>query len=156
MKTTVICNFFKGPNDRILFTTFTKNLAHDIKNAIESLGSSKEVSRIEVMHLHGWVQQFLKKQNYAYKIAYYDDKSGKQLKKLWDQAMLKAPALGFENSFYREEWEQVVQYHGIDTAKVYGRVKRPGRGSRFSKRQRLEIWKVFAEYRTLLEENGIS
>ena len=146
---------FTGPNDRILFTTFTKNLAHDIKNAMENLGSPKEISKIEVMHLHGWVMQFLKKQNYGYTVAYFDDKSGRQLKELWEKALNKVPPLGLSDRFYREEWEQVVQYHGIDDAKLYGRIKRTGRGTQLSKKQRLAIWKVFEEYRNLLEEHNI-
>ena len=148
-------NVFTRQEERILFTTFTKNLAQDIKSAIEGLGEPEETSRIEVLHLHGWVQQFLKKQKYQYKIAYFGDKSGVGLDELWKQALLKTTDLVFSPQFYREEWEQVVQYHGIDSYVTYSRVKRTGRGSRLSRKQRFAIWKVFEEYRNLLEENGI-
>ena len=148
-------NVFTRQEERILFTTFTKNLAQDIKSAIESLGEPEETARIEVLHLHGWVQQFLKKQNYRYKVAYFGDKSGVGLDELWKQALLKATDPNFSAQFYREEWEQVVQYHGIDSYVAYSRVKRTGRGSRLSRRQRFAIWKVFEEYRNLLEDNGI-
>lgn len=146
---------FTNPNERILFTTFTKNLAHDIQTALQSLAEPDVLNRIEVIHLDGWVSQFLKRQNYQYKVAYYGDKSGTNLKKLWKDALLKGTDPSFSEGFYREEWEQVVQYHGIDSYQAYSRVRRTGRGSRLSKAQRFAVWQVFEEYRNLLEENSV-
>ena len=48
------------PEDRILFTTFARNLATDIENNLRSICSPEEMSRIEVTNLDRWVVRFLR------------------------------------------------------------------------------------------------
>ena len=56
---------FRGSGDRILFTTFTKNLATDIEQNLRKLCTDdKAWTRIEVRHLNGWVMNFLRTQGY--------------------------------------------------------------------------------------------
>src|SRR5690554_1759731 len=56
-----------APNDgKILFTTFTKNLASDIQQNLNKICSQDELARIEVQNLDAWVMNFLKKQGYDY------------------------------------------------------------------------------------------
>ena len=47
---------------RVLFTTFTRNLATDIRANLTKICSPEELQRIEVIHLDGWVMKFLKGQ----------------------------------------------------------------------------------------------
>lgn len=58
-------------------------------------------------------------------------------------------------SFYREEWERVVQPQEIDTVEQYMKASRLGRGVRLNRRSRREVWKVFEQYRALLNEHGL-
>jgi mRNA-degrading endonuclease RelE of RelBE toxin-antitoxin system len=59
-------------NDRILFTTFTKNLAADIKENLRKLCSSDIMKKIDVINLDAWVIQFLKKHGYNYTLIFQD------------------------------------------------------------------------------------
>ena len=43
--------------ERILFTTFTANLAADIKNSLRKICSLDEQRRIDVINLDAWVSQ---------------------------------------------------------------------------------------------------
>ena len=46
--------------ERILFTTFTRNLAADIENNLRAICTPEEMKRIEVINLDRWVQRFLR------------------------------------------------------------------------------------------------
>lgn len=136
--------------ERILFTTFTRNLAADIKENLSKLCPPEQMQRIEVVNLDRWVSDFLKKHGYRCKISY-----GDETKKWWMQALSKATLEGIPESFYREEWEQVILPQEIMDRKGYLKASRVGRGVRLDTPKRKEVWKVFEEYRALLDENDL-
>ena len=53
---------------KVLFTTFTKNLAIDIQNHLATICSSETLDRVEIINLDRWVQNFLRKQSYDYEL----------------------------------------------------------------------------------------
>lgn len=139
-----------GKHDRILFTTFTRNLAEDIKSNLKKICSPDVLNKIEVVNLDQWVSNYLKKHGYCYQIDY-----GKKTQKLWENALTIQPAdSGLSEGFYREEWEKTIQAHGIKTLEEYLAVSRVGRGTKINRKLRKEIWTVFEEYRTQLNENS--
>ncbi|MEN8166455.1 MAG: 3'-5' exonuclease [Pseudomonadota bacterium] len=133
---------------KILFTTFTRNLAMDIKENLSSICSADLMERIEVLNLDRWVSQFLRKRNYDYKIVYGNDNE------YWKRALDLAPdELGLPDAFYHEEWAKVIQPQSIEDVDQYKRASRLGRGTRLNRADRVKIWSVFSEYRTLLAAN---
>jgi hypothetical protein len=142
---------FPGDDDRLLFTTFTNNLARDIQENLRKMCPPAALRRIEVVHLDKWVADFLRRHGYQYKISYWPSPL---LKDLWEQAMVGRPS-GFTERFFREEWDYVVQPAGCSTFEEYKSVARAGRGVRLSRRQRKEIWPVFEDYRNLLDARGL-
>lgn len=144
-----------GARKRILFVTFTRNLAADIENNLRSICSPEEMERIEVTNLDRWVVAFLRRQGYNFQIAYDKDRD-EDARAAWDRAMaLRDPALEYADAFYAEEWKHVVQATGIGTEDEYLRVFRAGRGTRLGRSARARIWPVFAEYRARLKERRI-
>ncbi len=142
-------------DDRILFTTFTKNLARDIEENLKKLCSDQAMRRIEVKHLDQWVHQFLRNQGYDQKIEYYQEGSG-VLDELWQQALQVRPRdLDLPKSFYREEWERVIQTYACTNERDYLRARRKGRGTPLKRSARRKIWPVFKEYRNLLSDRGL-
>ena len=142
-------------DDRILFTTFTKNLARDIEENLKSLCSEKAMRRIEVRPIDAWVHDFLRTQGYEHSIKYYQEGSG-ILSELWSQAMeLRPTDVDLPRSFYREEWERVVQAMGCATKRDYLRARRKSRGQPLKRSVRRQIWPVFKEYRNLMSDRGI-
>ncbi|KQO61815.1 UvrD-helicase domain-containing protein [Methylobacterium sp. Leaf88] len=141
-------------NGRVLFTTFTSNLAADVRADLRNLCSADQMTRIEVTHLDGWVTDFLRKQGYAREILYAEDVRQKEA---WDHAILakgKDIGLGFE--FLRDEWRQVVQANGIKDLASYLRVQRAGRGTPIDRRTKERVWAIFAAYRARLDAEGLS
>lgn len=140
----------KAERGRILFATYTRNLAADIENNLRAICSPEEMEQIEVVNLDRWVNGFLRGQGYEFRIGYgYDRES-------WDRAMdLRDPSLTLPDAFYEEELEQVVLAGGVTTEDEYLRVPRVGRGTPLNRRARAKVWPVFAEYRVQLAERGI-
>jgi hypothetical protein len=142
---------FNGAGDRILFTTFTKNLAVDIEANLRSICSKEIMQRIRVVNIHAWVEEFLKSEGVETTIIY--DENATQ--EVWEAAYAIAPTeLGLPLSFYQEEWRDVVIAQSCQQLKDYLIAKRNGRGTRLSRPQRQNIWCVFEEYRNLLKEQG--
>lgn len=135
---------------RILFVTYTRNLAADIENNLRAICSPEEMERIEVVNLDRWVTAFLRGKGYEFRIAYKQDQQS------WDRAMDQRDTdLDFAEAFYAEEWTHVVQAAGIKTEEEYLRIFRAGRGTRLGRSVRARIWPVFAEYRAQLAEQRI-
>ena len=144
-------NVFTSDHDKILFTTFTRNLAADIKENLKKICPEKLMRRIEVINLDRWVSAFLKKNKYTYDIDY-----GDRTKSLWEKAITLAPnELGLPEKFYREEWERIIQPQSITSFQEYLKAPRVGRGTRLTRKHRKDIWTVFEEYRVLLNENNL-
>lgn len=142
-----------GDNERILFTTFTKSLINDIKQNLQKICSYDEIKKIEVIHLDAWCRNFLTSQNYKHETAY--DSKHNLRDRLWSKALEQLSSGAYSSDFLRDEWERVIQYHDIEDFADYARVPRTGRRGRLSRLQRKEIWAVFQEYRTLLNENQL-
>ena len=136
--------------ERILFTTFTRNLAADIENNLRAICTPEEMKRIEVINLDRWVQRLLRGRRYRFRLTF--DRDGDA----WREALAKKPAeLELSGRFYNDEWEQVIQANGVTTREEYLRVARTGRGVRLNRAARAEIWPVFEEYRAQLAERGV-
>lgn len=141
-------NLYTNSNDRILFTTFTVNLAADIKENLRKICRKEVLDRIKVVNLDKWVTNFLKNNSYEYDIEYNGAQSDE-----WSQAMDYYEGNDFDELFIRTEFEDVILEHNVQTLKQYMKTPRVGRGTRISRSQKDELWPVFVEYRRLLELN---
>jgi superfamily I DNA/RNA helicase len=144
-------NVFAKKEDRILFTTYTKNLAKDIARQLSVLCDEGTADRIEVTNLHQWAVAFLK----WHKIQVKLPKTSGQYQSLWEEATGGAGELIFPEAFYRDEWSQIIQANGILERDDYLRAKRTGRGTPLTRGQRLHVWVVLEKYRAVLDQNGI-
>lgn len=141
-------NVFTAENDQILVTTFTRNLATDIKANMQKLCSTDIMRRIEVINIDAWVARFLKQNGYDYQIVFEQ-----QLLSLWENALNLADAdLGLPEQFYKDEWNLVIQQQGITDLSSYLHANRTGRGRQLGRRDRPKVWTVFEEYRSQLND----
>lgn len=142
--------------EKLLFTTFTGNLAEDIKENLRKICNQELLDRMEVENLDAWVNRFLKRQNYPNRIVYRGGEGG-EYEACWDLAInLLNPSLKLPESFYLEEWERVVLPGNCQTLKGYLLASRLGRGVSLTRKQRAEIWPVFEEMRLQLSQKGLT
>ncbi len=143
-------DFFPDETDQILFTTFNRNLAGDIRRNLQTLCTDAELSRIEVTHIDSWANQLLKRLGYTV-IPIEGDEDKRE--ELWRHALVhKDESLELPDEFFRTEWETVIQEQGIHSAEEYLKARRTGAGTRLSRRGRLAARPVFERYRKLLSE----
>lgn len=140
------------PDERILFTTFSTNLASDIQASLKKLCSVEELRRIEVINLDAWVARFLSSQGFEYRISY----DLRELEGIWQDAIAEAGCnLDLEPSFYVDEWAQIILALDELTLENYVHAKRTGRGNRLRRKDRIAIWEVTDCYRRLMRERGV-
>lgn len=139
---------FTEPTDRVLVTTYTKNLARDITQNLKNL-CGEEYKRLEVAHLHDWAVKFMKTQGFEFDIA-----TDAETTACWEQAINVTGDTEWTVSFLREEWDQIVQDNGIQTKQEYFAARRIGRGKTLSRKDRATLWGLFEEYRAALRNTG--
>lgn len=138
-------------NEKILFTTFTENLAADIQDNLRKICTPDLMKHIEVVHLDQWVNRYLRAHDYPYTIAY-----GDEIADMWKQAeSYTGEDFDLPEGFFQEEWETIVQAQNIQTVAEYVKAPRPGRGIRLDRKHRMQVWKVFDEYRTMMDAEKI-
>lgn len=136
---------------RVLFTTYTKNLADDIRENLRKIANVDQMKKIEVINLDAWVASFLRDQGYEYIISY-----GDELDKVWDDAIAQAGgSLDYTKNFYIDEWIKVVQAQEAYTKEKYIKASRIGRGLRLDRIRRMKVWGVFEEYMCLCDERKL-
>ncbi len=140
---------------KILFTTFTKNLASDISDHLALICNQAELDKIEVFNIDAWVYRFLKRNNYGYQIVFPND-FNQTRKQCWQLGLdAKPPELDYTDHFFEEEWRLVIQEQGIASKQEYIKAKRNGRGTRLNRKERLLAWNVFEEYLLQLSHKNL-
>jgi mRNA-degrading endonuclease RelE of RelBE toxin-antitoxin system len=137
--------------ERILFTTYTTNLAGDIKENLRKICTVDELRHIEVVNLDAWVMQFMREQGFSYTIAYDN-----HLEEIWEKAIiLSGDTSGLTAQFYSDEWLKVVSAQEAYTKEAYMKASRIGRGTRLDRKKRIQVWNVIEEYQALMKDKQI-
>lgn len=144
---------------RVLLTTFTTSLAHDIEANLRTLCPDHldaRPPRIEVINLDRWVSQFLKRKSFAREVAFFGearDRLDLVWKEVFDDHELPE---GLSEPFVRAEWAQIVQAKGLTDQKGYLKASRAGRGTPLDRKKRAALWDIFADYRARLISEGLA
>ncbi|GAB3771902.1 ATP-dependent helicase [Ramlibacter monticola] len=131
---------------KVLFTTFTRNLASDIEQNLRTLCGPSTMEKLEVRNLDSWVHGFMRSRKLEHRIVYgrRDDPA----RQAWQKALaVRDTKLELTEEFYEQELEQVVLAQGITTLEEYKVARRTGRAGVLSRSKREAVWPVFEEYR---------
>jgi hypothetical protein len=135
---------FTDSQDRILFTTFTANLAQNVEAMLTTL-CPDSMGRIEVVHLHAWAVRFLREQGVEVEVA-----GPEVIEQCWEEAAYAGDNRDYDVGFLKLEWDHVLQTRGIDTLEDYLKVARTGRGKTLSRLQRKQVWGLFDRFKEAL------
>lgn len=139
---------------KVLFTTFTKNLASDIEQNLRTLCGTATLAKLEVRNLDAWVHGFMRSRKLEHRIV-YDRKQDAPLQ-AWQAALaVRDTTLDLPAHFYEQELEQVILAQGITTRDHYRTARRTGRESVLSRAKRDAVWPVFEEYRGQLSSRKL-
>lgn len=143
---------------KVLFTTFTKNLALDIEDNLTKLCDPDELEHIEVINLDAWAHERMKQRGINVRLSFIPQVK-KAAEDSWQDALDKLDGnkrpTGMSDAEIEKEWKHVIQANGVNTLAEYYRVSRAGRRISLRKADKEALWLVFEEYRALLKEQGI-
>ncbi len=143
----LLANRFTKPSDKILFTTFSKNLALDLRENLRSICSEEQMSRMEVVNLDAWAFGLLKVLDPGLRMEY---PGSKQLAQHWVQAAAEAKTQ-YSSAFLQDEWTAVVRPNLIYAREEYFQAARTGRGTPLVRSARSHVWDVFEAYKSRLK-----
>ncbi|MGJ7908228.1 UvrD-helicase domain-containing protein [Actinopolyspora sp. H202] len=145
----------EGSESRILFTTFTKNLARDIKSQLVELAGSDILNRVKVLHIDALAQRVLAtgEDNGAKPRMFGEHEE--EIKQAWRQARDQAEE-NWDIDFLRSEWSEVVLAQGLTERSEYLKASRSGRGKRISRPQRAELWAIFEKFTQTLNAQNLT
>ncbi len=141
---------YKKPDDRVLFTTFTVNLAEDLRVQLAKLLEPDDLARVEVVNIDAWASQYLRSRGRSVRPAFDKDQQ--------DQFRMAVEVYGedaFSYDFYWAEWRDVVQDQNLQTLDEYLTAVRRRRGVPLSRADRRRVWPVFTAYREGLKDAGM-
>lgn len=141
----------KYPEARILLTTFSDTLAHALQVKLRRLihHEPRLAERIEVYAIDTVAKKLYEVQLEKVNIA---DEPFIQV--LLNDAAQKMKVFSVKPRFLMGEWKDVVDTWQVKTWEAYRDIKRLGRKTRLSERQRLELWFVFEKIMVELKKIG--
>lgn len=137
----------------ILLTTFTANLAADLRARLASLVGPQALALVDVMHID----------QLAARVLGENTSERHRKKRVNDQAALaelrqllvELSEEHWQPDFVFEEWDQVILGHSVATRAEYFRVRRAGRGRGLTRPERSEVWKLVEQFTARLDQLGI-
>jgi len=122
----VATTVFAEPTDRVLITTFARNLAADIRDNLARLAGPEFLRRIDVQHIDKLTSDLLRRAGYEHEIKWWG--ASEALEEAWESAPGLHRTEELPAAFYRDEWELVARPQGCTTWEDYRRTSRAGRG----------------------------
>lgn len=140
------------PDERVLVTTYTVNLAESIREHLKTMCTPEEMERIDVIPIDRLARQLVDQYENVRIEKVNPDPD--EVEKLWMEAL---EANGWSQdrlSFVMQEYDHVIQSNGVDTWEEYLDTPRTGRGQRISRAERKQIWDVVCDFRRRMQERG--
>lgn len=139
---------FTAPEDRILLTTYTRNLAGDLRQLLAAIAEPELLARIDVVNLDAWTIEALKGFGLRTRLAFKEGEAA--LRRRIGRGVGDRSA-----AFVLEEFEQIVLAQGLMTEEEYLAAPRAGRGSVLGRAERKLLWSHFEKVRADLEAAGL-
>ena len=141
---------------KVLFTTFTRNLAQTIEGQLIQLAGPTITNRVHVVNLDVLARAVVAATDTgrafvnSSKIASYS-----QIDQLWRTAAQSSSGT-WDPNFLNEEWSEVVLGNAIADEAGYLRVARSGRSQRLSRPQRADVWLAIEQFQLLMRAQSLT
>ncbi len=140
---------------KVLFTTFTRNLAQTIGAQLVQLAGPSISERVDVSNIDALARAVVAATDSgrvfvnSSKIANFS-----QIEQLWGTAVQSCSGQ-WDPKFLNDEWAEVVLGNAIVDEAGYLRVARSGRSQRLSRAQRADVWLAMEQFQRLLREQNL-
>ncbi|GAA1691382.1 ATP-dependent helicase [Glycomyces endophyticus] len=135
-------------DDRVLLTTFTRNLAVDLKSKLALLVDEKTMGRIDVEHLDSVVYRLAAEQSGGLGSAVGDN----NLIGWWRLICQEQGETEFTPEFLLDEWTEVICAQLLTRRSDYLQARRVKRPRRLNRLQRARVWELSERFSARLVE----
>lgn len=142
-----------GGDKPILLTTFTKNLALDLRGRLASLLEPDLMARVDIQHVDALSARVIGQNATQSRTKNrVDDRIA--LIELRD-LLTELSESQFEPEFVKDEWEQIILGQSILTRADYFKARRAGRGRALTRPERAAVWTIIEQYTSRMDKAGI-
>jgi superfamily I DNA/RNA helicase/mRNA-degrading endonuclease RelE of RelBE toxin-antitoxin system len=136
----------------ILFTTFNKNLAADLRSRLLELAGREILDRVEVTNVDALATKVVTEARPGTRPHWMDDSKAVEA---WETMLLELGATGWDARFLNDEWSQVVLGQALTSRDDYFRARRAARGKSLNRVQRAEVWQLVEQFTKRLREQNL-
>ncbi|QIZ35376.1 DEAD/DEAH box helicase [Saccharopolyspora sp. ASAGF58] len=133
-------------NVRVLVTTFTRNLAAELKRQLAQLAEPEVLNRIDVRHIDQLAREVVLRAKGHRTPLRSNDERRCWLQVLGQMDLTEADRQLLTPDFLSREYVQVILGRGVRSRDEYLKISRPGRRVRLNRLQRARIWSVVEEF----------
>lgn len=142
-----------GSNRNILFVTYTNALKRNLENQIGKLNINS--AQYDLSTIDAAVQNLGRSFGILSENSTITELSKSiSSKDVWEK-VLETEVSSFDADFLIDEANQILYYYDLTDRRAYFNQTRFGRGTPITRKQRLEVWKLFEKYMEYKSENGI-
>ena len=142
-----------GSEKSVLLTTFTRNLAVDLRSRLGFLLTPEQLARVEVTHIDQLAARVLSENaGPGTSRRRIDDVEALHVLR---QVHAEIGEQRFDPEFLLEEWDQVVLGRSLTTRREYFEARRAGRGRSLTRPERNQVWKLLEQFTARLDRDGV-
>jgi hypothetical protein len=141
-----------GGSGSILFTTFNKNLAADLRSRLLELAGRDILDRVEVINIDALASKVVTEAEPGARRHWMDDSKAVEA---WETMLLELGVADWDGRFLNDEWSQVVLGQALSSRDEYFRARRAGRGRTLNRVQRAEVWQLVEQFTKRLREQNL-
>ena len=134
----------------ILFTTYTKSLTSNLKDAVAAMHI--EMDKVQVINLHTLVVEKAKAEGLIpgnskiLDLFIGDSKETKQIKeRLWKECIESKPS-EYGGEFLMKEYSEVILLNNVQTMNDYMNVARVGLETSLGRKERAKVWEIMSHF----------
>ncbi|PIM72927.1 DNA helicase [Streptomyces sp. JV178] len=129
-----------APDESILLTTFTRDLATDLRGSLELLIPDDRLrAKIRVTNVDALANQIVRANRSGAPLAIIT--SQKDVAARWDR-IARALGIDFTDVFLDQEWRHVILAQDLRSPETYLKASRSGRGTPLGPLKRAQVWRA--------------
>ncbi|MFB6822269.1 UvrD-helicase domain-containing protein [Streptomyces virginiae] len=140
-----------APDESVLLTTYTRNLAADLRHGLELLIPDEALrAKIRVVNVDALANQLVREDRGAPLTILTGQK---EINSRWN-ALARRLDLDHSDVFLDQEWRQVVLAQDLRSPEAYLKASRSGRGTALSPLRRAQVWRAVEAFTKELRQAG--
>ncbi|GAA1414292.1 UvrD-helicase domain-containing protein [Catellatospora coxensis] len=141
-----------GTDKPILLTTFSRNLAADLRTRLIALGGQELLARVDIVNIDKLANQVVTEYKAGYGNQVVDDN---QAVDHWRTFLAEIGEKKWEAEFLNAEWVHVILGQVLNSRNDYFTARRPARGRPIVREERDEIWRLTERFTAWLDKQRV-